>query len=46
MQADLLFGGIALAQFMEQAALELQCSERYLLWLRRGKSALNGANGL
>ena len=45
-QADLLFGGIALAEFMEQAALKLQGAERDLLWLRRGQSALNGANGL
>lgn len=45
-QADLLFGGIALAQFMEQATLKLQGAERDLRWLRRGQSALNGANGL
>lgn len=45
-QADLLFGGIALAQFMEQATLKLQSTERDLLWLRRGQSALNWADGL
>jgi len=45
-QADLLFGGIALAQFMEQAALKLQGAERDLPGIRRGQSALDGANGL
>lgn len=45
-QADLLFGGIALAQFVKQATLELQGTEGDLLGLRRRQSALNGANGL
>ena len=46
-QADLLLGGIALAELVEQASLVLQGPERNLLrHARRGQSALNGANRL
>lgn len=46
-QADLLFGGIALAELVEQTTLILQGPERDLLrQVRRAQSALYGANRL